>query len=177
MSQKRKYGVLTASALLLFAYVLATEVSDRLLALLDLNQLVQQQESEIKPPEVLFSQKAELLSRKRLLLASATQGERSYEHSQTGVIEYLNHCAKTAGVRFITLTPVSSTPQGELTEITFSLSLEDEFISVGKLIRNIERGPLSCAITKLHIRILKPRNNKLNVSVEGRAHIFPRASS
>jgi hypothetical protein len=175
MSPKRKYLTLSSIAALLFVYLFFAEVADRWTAMLQLYQSTLTLEQEIRSPEDLTFEKSELLLRKKSLLASATAASKTYNQTQTGMIEFLNQCAKQAGVRFESLTPLSSVSRGELSQLTCSLVFKDDFVSAGRLMAAVEAGAISCDLTKVHCKTLEPKRGNLEVTVEGTAYIFPKA--
>jgi hypothetical protein len=92
-----------------------------------------------------------LEDRTHQLMLAAADRVREYDRGPTGVIEYINACARSSTVSVSTLTPRA--PQGgSATGLGYRLTaVETEYHNVGKLINALETGAFPVETTLLEI--------------------------
>jgi Tfp pilus assembly protein PilO len=173
MSVKKKYSLLILTVLILFLYIIATEIPDRFSKLTQNYMDYSQKKETVLNPEKLQEKKLSLLQMKQSLTSVLTKDGRKYEQNQTGVIEYLNDCAREAGIKYESLIPTENQSAGQIKEIGFKLTMLSRYNKVGKFLNTVENGALMICIKKLEINGKEGGLTPLYVIIQGVAYIFP----
>jgi Tfp pilus assembly protein PilO len=173
MSQKKKYQLFIALAVVLFVYVVATEVADRIGKTFRLYAALEAKEQSMLKPEALAEKRVNLISRKRALTLIVTKGAGTYEQNETGVFEYLNASAKKTDVRFESLVPIDAQTNGQIKEVGFKLNFSTQYHHAGAFLNTVETGAMLVRMRQIEIALHSVSSSTVEVNAEGIAYIVP----
>ena len=156
-----------------FLYVMGTEVFGRWSEAFQAYGELKQKEETMLSPEQLADKKMSLIAKKRTLAAAVTKDADTFEQSQTGVFEFLNSCAKSAGVRYQSLVPAESQSSSQIKEVGFKINFFTSYHRVGLLLNLVETGAMPMHMKKLELTSETKESPTLQVSMEGVAFIVP----
>ncbi len=100
-------------------------------------------------------------------------GSGNYDQNQTGVIEYLNACARESGIKFESLVPTESESASQLRESGFKIGLNADFHHIGKFINTVENGAMNARIRKIDMQSRSKSGTPVSATIEGDVTILP----
>jgi len=184
MSPTTKYQLLTVLTVVMFFYLLLTEVTGRWSEIGRLHNELTQRQQTVLNPEELAEKKLRLAERKKSLTSLLTRDSGTFEQSQTGVFEFLNASARKTGVRFESLVPAETESSGEIQEIGFKLSMTSSFHRIGAFVNEVESGAMTVRLQRLDMaNRTRARQEEaerttgkspLEASLEGVSYIYPK---
>jgi hypothetical protein len=175
---KRRYRWMSAGVVLLFLYLLGTEVADRANALLELSSAVDAKEALAVAPESLQVRKALLTGERNRLLQVWNQSapDDPVPHSESALYAYLEGLASTEAVEILSMEPVQGAQSStHVQEIRFTIKGRAEYHHLGKFLWRMEAGKAAIHLESLSMKRLeahaKGNEGTLEVQLAGRATI------
>jgi len=167
---KQKYLLLTVGVTILWCYLVATVVIDRWMSVGEMYQEAVKKEDGFLSPEKLAEEKLNLLRKRQSLMSSLSKEDGQFEQNQTGVIEYLNSCARNSHIQFLSLIPSESSSNDLVKEIGFKVTSLGRYHKIGRLVNLIENGSLLVRMKKVELSE-EMNSPNLTVAMEGTAYI------
>jgi Tfp pilus assembly protein PilO len=168
MTKKRQYQILIAATLIVFAYLLGTEVIERWKTSVELyGDLAKKQQATIDPAE-LVARKMALTERKQTLTKQIAARSQVFDQTQSGLMKFLNAQARSNGFRFESLVPKELRTSGRLKESSLVIDFQSTFQQVGSFVNALETGPFPLEIDRADLAIRQPGSSVLQVRLEGR---------
>jgi hypothetical protein len=172
MKAKQKYQTILIAVLVAFVYLLLTEVAGRWSSTIqDYGILLERQKIVLKPDE-LDKKKVELSVQKNLLSAKLTGGNRQYEQSQVGVVNFLDASAKGANILLCSLTPLESKTAAQMVEHGFRMEIIGTYHRLGTFINSLETGAIPIRVTKIEMTSQHPGSSIVTAMIEGKAFVL-----
>lgn len=166
-----KYRIYQGAVLILFAYLLSTEVYGRWCEAYMTYRSIEQESSPMTFEEYA-AKKADLTARKRQLLAEAGKRSGRFEQSPTGVFELLTTTAKKANIRLQGLAPEEIKEEGEFKVVGFKIAFSSSYHQAGSYINDLERGSFPIRVDAVKIQAEPAGTTRLNITVSGRAYVL-----
>jgi len=174
MNRKRKYIVSIVGITILYLFLFCTEVIDRVEQGYGLWKTYNERKDSFIDSRKLSEKKNDLLRKKARLAASLTGGDRSFEQSQTGVVDFINVSAKKSNIQFESITPVMAQDSGELKQVDVKINFSSDFHHVGYFLNNVESGPIIFRFKSLEVTAQPTISNTLEIKAEAIAFILPK---
>jgi Tfp pilus assembly protein PilO len=164
-----KLGIVFSIAL--FLYLMASEVrtrvQDRVEAFLEYRRRVEESEST-----GIFESRIKQLERERTTLsATLRRGMKSYEPTQTGVIEFLNSKAQQCSVQVESIVPGSPRAAGQVMEIPYRITMSSAYHPLGNFVNKIETEVFRTRIARLEITSADNHKGHLKADIEGMSSV------
>lgn len=171
MIAKHKYNVLFFAVIVLFGYVLATDVWERTVESYAMSVELKRKGQTLLEPEQMVERKVMLLRRRMQLAHLLSNNIGTYTQSQTGVFEFLTTSAQHLGVSLESLIPLAAESRG-LREVGFKLRVRSDFHKAARFVNTIENGPFGISLRKLDISSENQRRPLVVAAIEGVAFIM-----
>ena len=183
---QRKYFSLTIAVIMVFFYLLITEIYDRYSNTWNLYQAIGEKQATVLDPALLQHRK-KVLTAERDSLSSKILNERSaYQQNGIGVIQCVSENARKNQVSIESFVPQSHQPQadnkadehafpkgqaGQFEEFDFGISVKAGFNKIGMFINGIENETIPIDITKVQMISDPIGNGNLRVSLQAKAYV------
>jgi hypothetical protein len=124
MTKKRQYQIFIAATLVVFVYLLGTEVIDRWQTSVQLyGDLAKKQQSLVDPAD-LVAKKMALVERKQVLTKQLAARSQVFDQTQSGLMKFLNAQARLNGFHFESLVPKELRTSGRLKESSLVIDFQ-----------------------------------------------------
>ncbi len=168
MTKKRQYQILIAATLVVFAYLLGTEVVDRWTTSVQLyGDLAKKQQALIDPAD-LATKKLAHVERKQALTKQLAARAQVFDQTQSGLMKFLNAQARSNGFRFESLVPKELRTSSRLKESSLTIDFQASYCQVGAFVNALEAGPFPIEIDRADLVVKEPGSSVLQVRLEGR---------
>jgi Tfp pilus assembly protein PilO len=174
MAGKNKYRNLLGVTILVFVYLLVFEIPSRWAETFSLWEELRLKEAEYLNPDQLDVKTMSLTARKAKVLALVGKGDKRYDQSQAGVIEFLTANAKKAGVRIESVVPNESRTEKDLKTIEFKMELSATYHRIGSFLSEVESGLTVVRIHTLELLADPAGGPRVKAVIQGKAHVLHR---
>ncbi len=151
MTLLRKYQLLLAGTVVLFFWILSTEVAERYSELWKAYTELEMKEGGASEPEALAAERSQLLVHQKRMKDLLRAQTGAFEQSRTGTLEFINASATQATVRLESLVPMKPETRAHEQVMGFKLSCSGPVHRIGVFINRLEEGPFSLRLTKLEV--------------------------
>jgi Tfp pilus assembly protein PilO len=172
MKPERKYLILITVITCSFLYLLFTEMPTRLSTIWSLYDEYRAKQIMILDPQALAEKKLALMKVRKTLTSSIVRNSSRYEQNQSGVIEYLNGCARESGFSFASFVPITIESTGQIEEIGFKLKMIVPYHLFGKFVNTVEKGEMIARIKAFTIKKVQSTSPQLDISCEGSVFVL-----
>ena len=171
-TQTNKYILFSVLTVLIFTYLLFTEVYGRMEESVSQYNQVTSKEKTLLTPEEFALRNRELQIEKQELTSWAKKNYFAMQQNQWGLFEYLNSNAKRNRVVVQSVNPQESKSSGSAKIIPFTLNFTAKYHDAVKFMNNIEMGTIPIIITKSTLQSEIIGHSTLTVSIEGQARLL-----
>jgi hypothetical protein len=151
MTPLRKYQLLLAGTVVLFFWLLSTEVAERYIELWKTYTELEMKEGTASEPEALAAERSQLLVRQKWMKDLLRAQTGAFEQSRTGTLEFINVSATQATVRLESLVPMKVETRAHEQIMGFRLTCSGPVHRIGVFINQLEEGPFSLHLSKLDL--------------------------
>lgn len=171
MNDKRKYLLICVVAVVLFLYVLCTEVADRWSDAIKLYSDLRKGRAAALTPDQLVQKRNELIRRKNILAARTTRELGEYWESVPGFLEFLNRCAKGDNIRIESVVPSQSHADDQVEELKFKIDFTSDFHRAASFLNAVENGAIPVQIKSIGMILESAASSTLQLNAEGIAKV------
>lgn len=149
MEARQKYTILISGTVIVFIFLLLTEIADRGGRVVDLFNELREKKAILLPGEVVQEKKADLTERKEKLTSLLAGRRGSFEHDEGGVFEFLSARARESSIRLRSVTPGAPQELDQVSEIPFTLEIEGPYHRLAEFLNAVETGEFLISIRKM----------------------------
>jgi Tfp pilus assembly protein PilO len=171
---KQKYRIIIAAVVVVFFYLLFTEVGDRWSEMIRSYREISAKEEGIFNPDDLIQRKTDLVAKKKMLTARIKKSNEGFEQSQIGIVRLIQIRAKESNVMLRVLAPLETRTVGQMIELGFTIEILGSYHKIGSYCNSLETGPMPVKIVKIEAMSQKPGSPVLSASLQAKAYIFPK---
>jgi hypothetical protein len=172
MNPVQKYRIFIGSVVLLFLYLLLTEIPNRLNPVTQAFSQYQKSEELLANPASLERRLENLKRTKKDLEEQVVRKGAMFDQSPTGVYEYVSRSAALSGITMEAYMPVDSGTTSSKREVGFTVRFKSTFHKGTRFINEMERGVIPVSISRVEIGE-KGTSGDLEILIIGTAYIFP----